>query len=220
MTRPLIAVLLTFAAIHAASPRQTPGNATPAAPGNTTPAAPGNVPPAVPILDPAAVTFETEVGLLLVAVKPLAVADYEAMIVALQEAMATTTDEELREIAKGWRVFKAGQTDAKANAIYVHLLQPTVTTADYRPSMLLDKLLAGAPLELLAKYRDSFAVPPTKLPLTEFANMTVKPVPKPSNTSPAGPTAPGKPGNASPDKPGNASPDKPGNTSPPKPPVR
>jgi hypothetical protein len=37
---------------------------------------------------------------------------------------------------------------------------------DYRPSLWLDKLLDGAPPDLLSKYRDTFATPPTKLSLT------------------------------------------------------
>jgi len=77
----------------------------------------------------------------------------------------------------------------------VYLLQPPLPTADYRPSLWLDKLMAGAPAELLAKYRDSFAAPPTKLGLVEFANMSIAPVPKPTNASPSTPSnvAPPKP---------------------------
>ncbi len=56
----------------------------------------------------------------------------------------------------------------KSSVIYVHWLDPVVTGVDYRPSLWLDKLLAGAPADLLAKYRDAFAVPPTKLSLTEL----------------------------------------------------
>jgi hypothetical protein len=205
-----------------------PTNATPSEPQptNTTPsdpssanATPANASAPAPIAsDPAAVTFATDIGLMLVAVKPGATADYEAAIVALQEALAKADDEETRALAKGWRVYKTDQPDAKSNAIYVHLLQPTVPGADYRPSLLLDKLLAGAPAELLAKYRDSFALPPTKLSLTEFAHMAVAPVAKPANTSPDAPTAPAAPANATP---GNASPPAPprnatpGNASPP-----
>ena len=63
---------------------------------------------------------------------------------------------------------------------------PATPGFDYRPSLLLDELLGAAPPELLIKYRDAFAVPPTKLWLTEFANMAVAPV--------APPPAPKKPG--------------------------
>ena len=121
--------------------------------------------------------------MLVVSVKPDKTADYEDAIRALQDALSKATDDKHRAIAKGWRVFKATDLDAKANAVYVHLLQPAVKTVDYRLSVLLDELLSGASAELLAKYRDAIAAPPSKLGLTEFANMSVAP----ANVTPAAP---------------------------------
>jgi hypothetical protein len=145
---------------------------------------------APPSLDPAAATFTSDAGLLVVSVKPDKTADYEAAIRALQEALSNASGETHREIAKGWRVFKATDLDAKANAVYIHLLQPAVKSVDYRLSILLDELLSGASAELLAKYRDAIAAPPSKLGLTEFANMSVAPLP--SNRTPAAPKPPGR----------------------------
>jgi hypothetical protein len=138
-------------------------------------------------VDPAAVLFTTEFGLVLHAVKPGSVKDYESAIVALQEALSKSEDPVARQVAAGWRVFKAAELDAKANPLYVHVLHPAVPAVDYRPSLWLDKLLSGAPPELLAKYRDAFAAPPSRLALIELANMSVAPVPKPTNASPAAP---------------------------------
>jgi hypothetical protein len=191
--------------------------------GNNTSA---NVPAPTPT-DPATVTFTTDIGLVLHAVKAANVADYENMLTALQEALAASTDPDVHKMAAGWRVFKSADADAKANALYIHMLQPAVSGVDYRPSLWLDKLLSGAPPELLAKYRDSFAAPPTRLSLTEFAQMSVAPVSKPpGNASPASP-ANASPGNASPRSasPNNATPGNatsgnatPGNATAPKPP--
>jgi hypothetical protein len=198
---------------NAPSGNQTPGNATP-----------GNGTPGAPTIDPGAATFVSPAGMMLVTVKPDKTADYEAAITALQEALAKAEDEETRTLAAGWRVYKATDLDAKANAIYIHLLDPLVTNIDYRPSLWLDKLLDGAPAELLAKYRDSFGAPPTKLSLTEFAHMSVAPVPKPSNTSPGAPSGnatPAKPANATPIEPAkNGSPSVPKNGSPSQPILR
>lgn len=141
---------------------------------------------APPSIDPAAATFTSDAGLLVVSVKPDKTADYEAAIRALQDALSNATGDTHREIAKGWRVFKAADPDAKANVVYVHLLQPAVKSVDYRLSVLLDELLSGASAELLAKYRDAIATPPSKLGLTEFANMSVAP-PSAGNTTPAAP---------------------------------
>jgi hypothetical protein len=141
------------------------------------PAAPAQ--PASPAsVDPATVTFATDVGLLLVAVKPDRTADYEEALIALQVALSAATSPEHRAVASGWRVYKAAETDAKGNALYVHALLPVVAGVDYRPSLWLDDLLEQAPTELLAKYRDAFATSPTMLSLTELANMAVAPVNK------------------------------------------
>ena len=101
------------------------------------------------------------------AVKPGSTADYEQAILALKEALAKAEDADTQKLAAGWRIYKAAETDAKSSVIYVHVLDPAIAGVDYRPSLWLDKLLSGAPGELLTKYRDAFATPPTKLSLTE-----------------------------------------------------
>jgi hypothetical protein len=165
----------------------------------TSPQVPGNTSPAAPAsrssIDPASATFTADAGLLVVTVKPDKTADYEDVIRALQDALSKATDDKHRQIAKGWRVYKSTEAaDPKANVVYVHVIQPTVSGADYRPSLLLDELLAGAPAEMLAKYRDAIAGAPSKLGMKELANMSVAPVPKPANQSPDGPAPPKKPG--------------------------
>ncbi len=133
--------------------------------------------------------------MLLVAIKPAAIADYELVMRSLQEALSKTTDPIKAAAAKGWRIFKTTETDAKGNQLYVHVMMPTVTGFDYRPSLLIDELVNELAIDLLGKYQDAFAMPPTKLNLTEFANMSVAPLP-PSDTT--------KPGTA---KPGTAAPE-------------
>jgi hypothetical protein len=188
VSRDLLAAFLAIAVVSQAaaivSPPQSPASNNTSA--NVTPAA---------VVDPAAVVFTTDAGLVLHAVKPGSTAAYENAIAALRDALSKSADPEIRAIAAGWRVYKATEVDAKSNPLYVHLLQPATPGVDYRPSLWLDKLLAGAPAELMAKYRDAFAAPPTRLSLVEFAHMSVAPVAKPSNASPPGP------GNATPRKP-------------------
>jgi len=67
------------------------------------------------------------------------------------------------------------------------VMLPAVVGFDYRPSLLLDELVKELAPELLSKYQDAFAVPPTRLNLTELANMSVAPAPLP-------PPDPKKPG--------------------------
>ena len=141
-----------------------------------------------PTPDPASVHFLADTGLLLVAIKQAAVADYEQVIRAVQEALAKDADATRSAAAKGWRVYKAGEPDAKGNTLYVHLMLPAVTGFDYRPSLLLDELVKDLAPELLSKYQDAFAMPPSKLNLTEFASMSVAPLPapKPAEKKPGG----------------------------------
>jgi hypothetical protein len=140
-------------------------------PQTTTPTAPVPMSP-----DPANSAFAGEAGLILVAIKPAATADYETVIRALQGALVQDTDASRRAAAKGWRVFKSGSPDAKGNVLYIHVMLPAVPGFDYRPSLLVDTLVKDLAPELLTKYQDAFAGPPSKLDLSELANMTVAPL--------------------------------------------
>ena len=151
---------------------------------------PQNASPSKPVVeptpDPASVHFLSDAGLLLVAIKPAAIADYEQVIRALQAALAKDTDKTRVAAAKGWRVYKAAENDAKGNALYIHLMLPAVTGFDYRPSLLLDELVKELAPELLPKYQDAFATPPSKLNLSELANMSIAPLPAAAEKKPGG----------------------------------
>jgi len=157
---------LLFALLFVAQAVATPQNSTPAKP------------TVQPSPDPASAHFTSDAGLLLVAIKPAAVADYELAIRTLQEALSKDTDPVRVSAAKGWRVFKS-EADAKGNQLYVHVMMPAVTGFDYRPSLLLDELIKELAPDLLSRYQEAFAFPPTKLNLIEFANMSVAPLPVP-----------------------------------------
>jgi hypothetical protein len=150
-----------------------------------TPQAPATEKPAPPA-DPASSQFTSHAGLLLVTVKPTSVADYELVIQTLQAALAKETDARRAAAAKGWFVYKAVESDAKGNAIFIHMLAPAVPEFDYRPSLLLDELVKDLAPDLLTKYQDAFAAPPTKLSLAEFARMSVAPAPAPPPKKPGG----------------------------------
>lgn len=151
-----------------------------------------NASPAKPTVqpspDPASNHFLTDAGLMLVAIKPAAVADYELVIRTLQEVLSKEKDPAKATAAKSWRVFKTTEMDTKGNQLYIHVMLPAVPGFDYRPSLLLDELVKTVAPDLLSKYQDAFAMPPTKLNLTEFANMSVAPlpIPPPAEKKPGG----------------------------------
>lgn len=140
------------------------------------PPAPPKPAPLTASPDPASSHFTSDAGVLLVTVKPAAVADYELAIRSLQEALSKDKDPGRSAAAKSWRVYKANEPDAKGNPIYLHVMIPAIPNFDYRPSLLLDELVKDLPPDLLAKYQDAFAAPPTKLNLAELAHMAVAPV--------------------------------------------
>jgi hypothetical protein len=156
-------LVLSLGAAQAAAPQT-------AAPANQSPRQ--TAPPA----DPASSQFTADTGILLVTIKPAAIADYEEVIRTLQKALASDTDPARRAATKGWRVFRAAEVDGKGNAIFIHVIMPAAPVFDYRPSLLLDELVKDLAPDLLTKYADSFAAPPTKLNLTEFAVMSLMPV--------------------------------------------
>jgi len=126
----------------------------------------------------------TSSAVMLVPVKAPRVADYEAAITQLQRAFASSTDADTRRVAAGWTVMKANEADGKGNVIYVHVLQPTVSGVDYRPSMWMDRLIQDLPLEVLDKYRDALAGPASLLslsPLAVMSDMPARPVPAPGD---------------------------------------
>ncbi|MDP2319208.1 MAG: hypothetical protein Q8O42_07725 [Acidobacteriota bacterium] len=154
------------------------------------PALPPQPAAATPSPDPANSAFAGTTGMILVAIKPAATADYESIIRELQAALAKDTDAPRRAATKGWHVFKAATPDAKGNALYIHMMLPAVPGFDYRPSLLVDTLVKDLAPELLTKYQEAFAGPPTKLDLAELAQMAVAPMPLPD----AKPTETKKPG--------------------------
>ena len=141
------------------------------------PPAPSPGPQAVPA-DPARVVFPAGTsGLVLVLVKADRTADYETVIAALQTGMAAAPAD-ARARAGGWQVFKAQEPDAKGNAVYVHWIPSPSAEVDYRPSSVLDRLMATLPEAAIVKYRDALAAAPSRLSLALLADLALAPVPK------------------------------------------
>lgn len=148
----------------------------------STPSPPPSTPatPAPVSADPATLVFPPEVsGLVLVPVKADRTADYEAVITAVQAAMAEAGAAGQR-LAAGWKVFKAQETDAKGNAVYVHFIAAPLPELDYRPSVAIEAVAKALPEAMLVKYRDAFAGSPTRLSLGLVTDLGAPPVkPKP-----------------------------------------
>jgi len=113
-------------------------------------------------------TFTTPAGMIINAVRPERVADFEKVIAYLQAALSSSTNPAVRAQGQGWRVLKASEPGPNGSALYVFLLDPAVPGADYA----LGRILAEAYpdqtklQEIWKLYTDSLASGGSLLSLT------------------------------------------------------
>ena len=103
---------------------------------------------------PAGTTF-SKPGLIQVLIKPDKTAAYEAVMAKLKEALAKTDKPELKQAAMGWKVYKA-DTPANNNALYIHVIDPPSTTADYGVMKILYDAFPMEALEIFNQYKEAF----------------------------------------------------------------
>lgn len=136
------------------------------------PAAPATPPQGEQTTTPSATssarTFTTPAGMIINAVRPERVADFEKLVGFLQEALAASSNTTVRAQAQGWRVLKASEPGPNSAVLYVFLFDPTVAGADYG----LGRILAEAYpdqtklQEIWKLYTDSLASGGSLLSLT------------------------------------------------------
>lgn len=138
-------------------PQQPPATQRPESPATATPAATSSVR-----------TFTAPAGIIINAVRPERVADFEKLIGYLQAALASSSDATVRAQAEGWRVLKATETGPSGAALYLFFFDPAVPGADYG----LGRILAAANpdqsklQEIWKLYTDSLATGGSLLNLT------------------------------------------------------
>lgn len=153
------ATLLAQQQPPAPQPQQPPVTQRPDSPTAAAPA---------PATTSAARTFTAPAGMIINAVRPERVADFEKLIGYLQAALASSTDATVRMQAEGWRVMKASETGPNGAVLFVFLFDPTVPGADYG----LGRILATATpdqsklQEIWKLYTDSLASGGSLLNLT------------------------------------------------------
>ena len=136
------------------------------------PAAPAKVPPGEPASKPTAASsvrmFTTPAGIIVNAVRPERVADFEKVLGYLQAAFSASANATVRAQAEGWRFYKATEPGPNGSVVYVFLLDPAVTGVEYG----LGRILAEAypdPTklqEIWKLYTDSLASGGSLLSLT------------------------------------------------------
>jgi hypothetical protein len=104
----------------------------------------------------AKLTFEGDVALWTVAIKPDKTADFERVMQRLREALMNSNNPQRQAQGKGWKVMRMSKPLPDGNIAYVHVISPVVRGADYTIMQTLYDELADERQELYELYRGAF----------------------------------------------------------------
>ena len=148
-------------------PAQPPAGGPP--PVGQLPAAPGaQPPPAVPTTR----RFTSDAGLIFSVIKPDKTADFEAIMARVKEGLSKSSDPKRKQMALGWRVFKAVEPATGGNVLYVWIVDPPVKDVDYTVTEILKEAFPNEAQDLWAKYVACFVSGQTMLNLELKLNMS------------------------------------------------
>jgi hypothetical protein len=106
---------------------------------------------------PQKLTFEGEIALWTIAIKPDKTADFEQIMTRVHEALMKSTDPQRHQQAAGWKVMRISKPLADGNVAYVHIVDPVVSGADYTIMQLLYDAFPDERQKLYELYRGAFA---------------------------------------------------------------
>ena len=141
-------LLLVSQSAFAQAPAPQPDPAAPAQPAPAAPAQPAAAP---------GLTFDGDAGLLFMQIKPDKTADFESVMVKLNEALTKTDKPERKQQAAGWKIYKSKEPGANGNVLYVAIINPTLKGADYTVAKILYEVFPTEVQTIFPTYRDSFA---------------------------------------------------------------
>ena len=201
---------MTPASVRAAAPSAT-ASQQPVAPAGQapTPAAPAQPAP-VPVVPKPVVTnaptgarvFLGSTGVIFNAVRPERVVDFELVIGFLQAALEKSANTQVREQAKGWRMFKAIEPGPNGTVLYMFWLDPAVMGADYSLGAILSDAFPEQVEQIWKLYQGALAgggsllnlVPVQPPPLPAPGQPILPATPQPVRPAPPAATPPtGKP---------------------------
>lgn len=102
-------------------------------------------------------TFDGDIALWTVAIKPDKTADFEKIMTKMREALAKSTDPQRRQQADGWKIMKVAKPLPDGNIAYVHIVNPVVKGADYTIMQTLYDAYPDERNTLYELYRGAFA---------------------------------------------------------------
>jgi len=106
---------------------------------------------------PQKLTFDGNVALWTMAVKPDKTADFEKVMTKLRDGLLKSDKPERRQEAAGWRIMRIDKPLPDGNIAYVHIITPTVAGADYTIMQTLYDEFPDERQQLYEMYRGAFA---------------------------------------------------------------
>jgi hypothetical protein len=101
--------------------------------------------------------FASDAGLVLNFIKPDKTADFEAVMTKLKEALQKSTKPERKQQAATWKVFKSPEPAQGGNVLYVFIIDPSVKSADYTVSTILNEAFPSEVQTLYKQYAEAYA---------------------------------------------------------------
>jgi hypothetical protein len=90
-------------------------------------------------------------------IKAEATADFEEIIGKVKEALNKSEDPKHKEIAAGWKVFKAKEPGPGGSVFYVMVMDPAVQGGEYAVSKILSEAFPTEAQVLYDKFSGAFA---------------------------------------------------------------
>jgi len=133
--------------------------------------------------------FATDHGIIISAIKPDKVMDFEMVLAKLRDALANSKDPVRQQQGWGWKIYKATEPGPNGSVMYVFVMDPAVKGADYGVAKILAEAYPTEIMELYRMYTTAFATAGQSL-------INLQPVP----AAPVGTTEPGNVGTTTPPK--------------------
>ena len=176
-----------------AQPAPAPQIPAPAPQQPSAPAQPGAIPaPVVPAVPVVARSFTAPTGVIFNVVRPERVVDFELVIGYLQAALEKSTNAQVREQAKGWRMFKATEPGPNGTVLYVFLMDPAVPKAEYALGPILSEAYPDQIEQIWKLYQGALAGAGSQT-LLNLAPVKPPPLPPPGTAPTEAPPADARP---------------------------
>jgi hypothetical protein len=101
---------------------------------------------------PKGLVFGADAGIVFNTIKPDKTADFEMVMGKLKEALQKSTNPQRKQQAAGWKVFKSVEPGPGGNVLYMFIIDPAVSGADYTVSTILNEAFPDQIQDLYKTY--------------------------------------------------------------------